>query len=118
MKSPNTLPTFVDDLLRYSWDELCFLAYDGFTKNGRGVVVVFPEPDGTYSAGYAAYDLATLTDNWAYVVRDYEPETEFVLQFMDEAQNLRTVRIKTPPNAPHPKRVWFFRVLEETSEDH
>lgn len=114
-----TLPTFIDDLLNNSWEHICFLAYDGFTKRGRGTIAVYPEDNSNKSflAEYVIYDLENINENWTYIVREYNPETEFVLQFTDEVQDLRTIRIKTPENGQHPKRVWFFLALAETMDN-
>ncbi len=114
-----TLPTFIDDLLNNSWEQICFLAYDGFTKNGRGTIAVYPEDDSNKSflAEFVVYDLENINENWTYIVREYNPETEFVLQFTDEVKDLRTIRIKTPENGQHPKRVWFFQALAETMDN-
>ncbi len=114
-----TLPAFIDDLLNNSWEQICFLAYDGFTKNGRGTIAVYPEDDSNKSflAEFVVYDLENINENWTYIVREYNPETEFVLQFTDEVQDLRTIRIKTPENGQHPKRVWFFQALAETMDN-
>ncbi len=114
----NNLPEFVDDLLSNSWEQICFLAYDGYTNNGRGTIAVFPDTDGEfYLAEYVVYDLDNLTENWSYIVREYEPDTEFVLQFTDELQTIRTIRIKTPENGQHPKRIWFFQALAESTDN-
>ena len=113
-----TLPTFIDDLLKNSWEQICFLTYDGFTKNGRGTLAIIPDEESeAYLAEYVVYDLENISEDWAYIVREYNPETEFVLQFTDEVQDLRTIRIKTPENGQHPKRVWFFQALAETMDN-
>lgn len=114
----NSIPKYIDNLLKQSWERICFLAYDGYTSNGRGVLAVFPDDDSEeILAKYVCYDLENLTEDWAYIVRDYEPETEFVLQFEDDLHNFRTIRIKTPENGHHPKQIWFFEALAETMEN-
>ncbi|MGI8669796.1 MAG: hypothetical protein ACR2J3_08105 [Aridibacter sp.] len=114
----NSIPQFIDNLLNYSWEQICFLAYDGFTSSGRGVIAVFPNNDSEeINAKYICYDLENLTEDWVHILKEYDPETEFVLQFEDDSNNFRTLRIKTPEDGQHPKRVWFFQALAETTEN-
>lgn len=46
----------------------------------------------------------------------YDPETEFLVHF-NAAEDTLTVRIRTPENGSHPKRVWFFEMLRRASEE-
>lgn len=116
----NSLPDFVGSILENSWEQLCYFAYDGFTFHGRGVVAVYPSNDtDSSSVEYVVYDQSKLqtAPEWSELVKNYDPEYEFVLQFADESNNIRTVRIRTPENGQHPKRIWFFAALEETMDD-
>lgn len=115
MSTRNKLPAYINDLLQHSWEQICYLAYDGYTSHGRGVLVIDLErEDEAYVAEYVVYDLTKITEQWTNLVKEYDPDTEFILQFLDEAQNIRTLRIKTPEGGQHPKRIWFFAALEET----
>ncbi len=118
--SKNSLPAFVDDILENSWEQICYFAYDGFSSHGRGVIAIHPDSDGDSSSiEYVVYDPNNLhsAPEWSELVKSYDPEYEFVLQFADEMNNFRTVRIRTPEDGQHPKRVWFFAALEETMNE-
>lgn len=118
MPTNNKLPAFINDLLENSWEQICYLAYDGYTSYGRGVVVIDEDAEEeSYSAEYVVYDLAKIDENWTNLVREYETDAEFILQFLDEAQNIRTVRIRTPEGRQKPKGIWFFAALEETMDN-
>ena len=114
----NSLPDFVSGILENSWEQLCYFAYGGFTSHGRGVIAVYHPSDDADSSSveYVVYDQNKLQSapEWSEIVKNYDPDYEFVLQFADNSNNIRTVRIRTPESGQHPKRVCFFAALEET----
>ncbi len=116
MRQMKTLPNFVNEVLQ-EWDFVAFFAYDGFATSGRGVVGLTRGDEGTQVMyGPRAY-FEKLGDTKVLGMLDvYDPETEFLVHF-DALEGSRTVRVRTPENGRHPKRVWFFEMLRRASED-
>jgi len=110
------IPKFVDEVLS-EWDFIAFFAYDNFESAGRGVVGLINAAEGT-QAMYGTRDyFETQQDHQVLQLLDtYDPETEFLIHF-DTPDGTRTIRIRTPEDGRHPKRVWFFEMLRRVTED-
>lgn len=112
---PDPIPNFVDQVLQ-EWDFIAFFAYNNFESAGRGVVGIMEDAEGT-KVMYVARDyFEKQRDQQVLQMLDaYNPETEFLVHF-DGVSGTRTIRIRTPENGRHPKRVWFFEILRRASE--
>jgi len=88
--------------------ELWEFAYWGFLKNGRGIVVADGSKTPYASSVPLSYRpgeplLATSSEALDWVkstadkVRNYNPETEFVLEYCSPAQRVSTYRVQGPP---------------------
>jgi len=111
----DSIPVFVDQVLR-EWDFIALFAYDNFELSGHGVVGLVECEEGI-QAMYGTRDyFAKHGDQQVLSLLDtYNPETEFLVHF-DATGGTRTIRIRTPQEGRHPKRVWFFEMLRRTSE--
>ncbi len=105
-------------ILEASWDQLCFAAYDGFIKHGRGVIVINKVGEElkaifTYPAEGHILDAQVLN-----MVNAYDPELEFVAQYLSDNGNARTVRVEVDGENP-PHEVWkkFNPFVEEDLEN-
>jgi len=103
------------------WDALAFLAYDGFTRSGRGVLALERVPEevssGRVRASYVTFPEGKPHPETARVVSEYHPDDEFVLLYREVAGGLRTQRLRTGPESRAPKRVWFFEQLRRMNDD-
>jgi hypothetical protein len=110
------LPQFVDEVLQ-EWDTIAFFAYSNFELSGRGLVGMTDGADGT-EMFYAPQEHLIgfgVGPKERKLVEDYDPEFEFLVKF-DAVGGTRTVRIRTPENGRHPRRVWVFEMLARSSE--
>jgi len=104
-----------------NWEFLAFTAYDWFEKMGRLVIGIEEDDDNsglprllavTYDSNGGKTD--PKTDE---LLAKYDPETEIIIQYTDPSGGMRTQRLRTSPDARHPKRVWFFETLRRTEEE-
>ena len=119
-KNMDDIPKYVEEALS-SWDEIAFFAYASYEKKGRLVVAI--EQD-TQTPGNT--NLLAVTSDYendkpdaaaAGLIAAYDPNHEIVVQFLDDAGNVRTQRIRTAPGGRHPKRVYFFEMLRRVNEE-
>jgi len=108
----SAIPEYVDGVLK-EWETIAYFAYDGFERQGRGVVAI--EPDGSDGVRFM-YGPADFFEQQkqAEVIRLlelYDPAKEFLVQFQDSSEATRTLRIRTPDGGQNPKGIWFFRML-------
>jgi len=111
----NQIPDFVDQVL-IEWDFIAFFAYDNFELLGRGVVGLVEDEEGVRIM-YGPRDyFVKQEDQYVLSLLDaYDPEMEYLVHF-DVDGGTRTIRIKTPEDGRHPKRIWFFEMLGKVSE--
>ena len=112
----DNIPDFVEKALN-EWEAICFFAYDNFESNGRGVIAFVEEQDDV-NVMYAPRDyfLQKKDDKVLELIDTYNPSREFLISF-ETPDGIRTLRIGTPENGRHPKRVWFFEMLRIASEE-
>ena len=116
----NDIPTYVQNVLD-NWETLAFVAYDGYEKAGRLVVGI--ERDEMNPAGArllsVVYDFETGKPDpaTAKLLAAYDPDTEIIIQFIDNGGHVRRQRLRTGPGARHPKRVFFFEMLRRIDEE-
>jgi len=120
MDESRAVPEYVEVALE-NWDFLAFTAYDWFEQYGRLVIGVDEDDENpglprllaaTYDSANGKPDATT-----AALLAGYDPETEIIIQFADPAGGFRTQRLRTAPDARHPKRVWFFEMLRRANEE-
>jgi hypothetical protein len=103
------------------WDHISFIAYDHFLKIGRGWVFLEQnrEADGEIRIGYAVFNGNESNFDPALVrmVREYDPDREFVLQYMREDRSIRQMRLKAGPTALFPRRAWIIGMLEQNDPE-
>jgi hypothetical protein len=113
------IPQYIDNVLD-EWETLAFLAYDWYEKAGRLVVGIEEDennPSGAKMMGILYDFKAGKPDpTTARLLSEYDPDTEILIQFMDKKGDIRTQRVRTGPNARHPKRVYFFEMLRRIDE--
>jgi len=104
-----------------NWDFLAFTAYDWFEKMGRLAIGIEDDDENpglprllAVTYGSSAGKIDPQTDE---LLAKYDPETEIIIQFVDPAGGMRTQRLRTAPDARHPKRVWFFEMLRRAEEE-
>jgi len=118
--------TAFDEIVRGHWDQIAFISYDGYRNNGRGVVAI-EKISGGDSLEDKAFNLRYVTfdhgdgkpdPDSAKLIREYEPEWEIVLMYLRVDGNVRSVRVRTAPDARHPGRIHFFEVLMQEDLDN
>lgn len=115
MQPTYTLPdSLLLDVLDLYWDQLAAMAYRGYEEQGRGVVALFPpgELDPRHErllrATYIVFsDLSELDPAVQNVIERYGADTEFVLQYLREEGDVRTIRFRAEPPRKTPKEVWL-----------
>ncbi len=100
------------DILSGGWDQLCFSAYDGYKKYGRGLVAiakngadvkaVFTHP----AEGHIIdpYDLD--------LVNRYDPEKEIIVQYPSAPGRTKTVKLEVA-DENSPREIWNKFNIEE-----
>lgn len=117
----HALPVFVETALR-QWEQIAFLAYDGYCRHGRGAVSL--ESAGNINLTKVTYlafppGCPSVDARTAQMVDAYDPSSELIVVFEESGPALRSIHVRTAPNARAPKRVWFFellRLLQEAPE--
>ena len=103
------------------WDQISFIAYEHFLKVGRGWV--FLEQDqaagGEIQIGYAFFNGNEPNFDPALVrmVREYDPDWEFVLMYMREDRSIRQMRLRAGPRALSPRRAWIIGMLNQNDPE-
>ena len=103
------------------WDHIAFTAYEHFLKVGRGWV--FLEQDraagGEIQIGYAFFNGNEPNFDPALVrmVREYDPDWEFVLQYMREDRTIRQMRLRAGPKLLFPRRAWIIGMLNQNDPE-
>jgi len=120
MGQSEAVPEIVEVALE-NWDFLAFTAYDWFEQYGRLAIGIQEDDEnpGIPRLLAATYDYANGNPDaaTAALLAEYDPEMEIVIQFADPAGGFRTQRLRTAPDARHPKRVWFFEMLRRAEEE-
>ena len=113
-------PKLFESALR-NWDELAYLAYDGFTSAGHGLIALeqVSESHGPMGvrASYVRFPDGRPSEETARVIAAYDPMLEFVVMYREPAGTVRTRRVRTAPDGRNPKRVWFFETLRRLNEE-
>ena len=103
------------------WDQIAFIAYDHFLKIGRGWVFLEQdrEADGEIRIGYAVFNGNEPNFDPALVrmVREYDPDWEFVLQYMREDRTIRHMRLRAGPKLLFPRRAWVIGMLDQNDPE-
>jgi hypothetical protein len=111
----------VDQALRDHWDQIAFTAYDQFLKAGRGWVLLEQdrESDEGIRIGYAVFNGNEPNFDPALVrmVREYDPDREFVLQYMREDRNIRQMRLQAGLSALFPRKAWIIGILSKNDPE-
>jgi hypothetical protein len=114
------IPAYVEEVLA-SWDELALFAYAWYEKKGRIVVAIEQDTESPQDTNLLAvtydYEHGKPDPVTAGLIAAYDPVYEIVIQFRDDAGQIRTQRLKTAPGARHPKRVFFFEMLRRINEE-
>jgi len=110
--SVSAMPDYVDKVLK-EWEAIAYFAYDGFERQGRGVVAIDPDASGSVSFMYGPADFfqQQKLKEVTRLLELYDPATEFLVHFQDSAAATRTLRIRTPDGGRNPKGIWCFRML-------
>ena len=113
----NPIPDFVEDVLK-EWEAVAYFAYDGYERQGRGVVTVEPDAPGSvrFMYGPAEFFERQKQKEVTHLLAAYDPVTEFLAHFQDSPAATRTIRIRTPDGGRDPKCIWFFRMLARAVE--
>jgi hypothetical protein len=110
------LPEYVKCQLR-NWDGLGAVAFESFKKYGRVVIGIERNPA---DPGGAA--LCAITCNpfggWPdrkilQMVLSYDPESEILIQFTDDRQQVRTERLRAGPGGNIPKKAHKIGLLSD-----
>jgi len=116
----SALPEHVGIALE-NWEFLAFTAYDWFEKRGRVVIGIDRDENDANGAKLLGvtydYQHGEPDPTTAALLAKYDPEMEIIIQFTDLRGGLRTQRLRTAPDARHPKRVWFFEMLRRAEEE-
>lgn len=111
------VPAIVEGVLA-QWDGLAFFAYEGFAKEGRGVVALDPGEGDTGIFFVARGFFAERDDPAVLALIDaYDPDWEIVLYFENAPGVARAIRVRATPRARPPKRVYFFEMLRRLNEE-
>ncbi|CAG37157.1 hypothetical protein [Desulfotalea psychrophila] len=114
------LPEYVKNTLD-EWDSISYFAYDCYEKVGRVAVGIEADPDNPAGARLLAfqYDFqdGKPDKKTAQILEIYDPENEIVIQFMHDDGQVQTLKLRTAPDARHPKRIFFFETLRKLSEE-
>jgi hypothetical protein len=104
-----------------TWEQVAFLALDGYNGSGRGIVLLQPtgtgERDLRMTASYVVPDPGRLDDEVTRLLTEYDPFAEILVMFEGHGGTTRTLRLSAGPGQRSPKRVWFFEVLRRLEED-
>lgn len=107
----------VDRALKDQWDQIAFTACDQVLKAGRGWVFLEQdrEAGGEIRIGYAVFNGNEPNFDPALVrmVRDYDPDQEFVLQYMREDRSIRQMRLKAAPGVRIPRIAWILGIINQ-----
>jgi hypothetical protein len=108
----SAIPDYVDGVLK-EWETIAYVAYDGFERQGRGVVAVEPDASGSVRFMYGPADFFQQQGQTEviHLLELYDPATEFLVYFQDTPAATRTLRVRTPEGGRNPKGIWFFRML-------
>ena len=101
------------------WDIVAYFAYDGYARDGRGIVAVEGidvscSPTGLPVAlKYVIYDYRAGKPDAeaARLIETYDPDWEILIQYLRPTGEVRTLRLRTASEARHPKRVWLLDTL-------
>jgi hypothetical protein len=114
------IPFYVRNALE-NWETLAFVAYDWYEKHGRIVVAIEEDPDDPQGARLlgVTYDFNSGKPDprTVQLLVEYDPATEILIQFLDEAKHVRTQRLRTAPGGQHPKKVFFFEMLRRVNDE-
>jgi hypothetical protein len=112
-------PELLDATLA-DWHSLAFLAFDGFTRGGRGLVCLLRDTEAEPPVRGLYYSLPAsvlgVDPKITHLVSIYDPTDEIVISF-EQPTGLRTQRLRTAPDGDSPQRVWFFEILRRLSEE-
>jgi hypothetical protein len=101
----------IDRILNDHWEQIALFAFDHFIKRGRGVVGI-ENKGGQIRLSYITYDFESTPHPEAIrFIAEYNPEWEIVIQCFRQDGSLRTMRVKTAPEARHPWRIWWFDTM-------
>ena len=116
----NKIPEYVENAL-FNWEETAFFAYDCYETIGRIAIGIEKDPDYPEEVILTAiqhdYKNGRPDKKTAKMIENYDPENEIIIQFMQEDGKVHTQKIKTAPGEPHPKRIYFFEIMRQLTEE-
>lgn len=125
MSNDTALTPELLDVALAEWDSLAFFAYDQFTRKGRGAVGLERDPESERRGSLPVRALYAIFPSGsdqpdaktASLLAAYEPDEEFVVMFVQSTGGIRTLRLRTAPDARSPKLNWFCEMLRRLSEE-
>lgn len=102
-----------EQILSEMWDSFAVFSHENFLNSGRGVIFVnLPESATSLDElelMYVVYDYeADKPDaDVAKMLRNYIPQQEMIIQFLQPTGQVRTVRAKAPDEESQPEQLWL-----------
>jgi len=99
------------EFINSNWGNISNIAYRNFLKLGRGLIglkMIINEADGNREAKmvYGVFkDDSQIGADVMKMINDYDPEKEFLIQYMSDTNKATTVCIKSGENKT-PKQIW------------
>jgi hypothetical protein len=115
----SALPEYVQMVLD-RWEWLALTAYEWYEQYGRLVIGIEEDPDADGPRLLAVtydYEKGDPDETTAGLLATYDPAHEIIIQFRDVQGGIRTQRLRTAPDAQHPKRLYFFEMLRRVQEE-
>lgn len=127
MTENSPMHTITDDefdiLLQAYWEQIALFAFSHYKEHGRGVVLLTREGSGQsilqdqVDLNFTTYSPGKPTPDAAAMIEAYDPSWEIIFQYQRPDNQLRTTRIRTPPDARHPWRIYLFDQLLQNEEE-
>lgn len=108
--------TELDELLEANWDRFCFISYEGFLKEGRGILAIGKMGE-EVKVFYQAITAGRITDpKELEMAHTYDPEKSLLVQIMTGPGQSKTMRIDITNEDHYPKTIYKkFNVGKSTN---